>query len=92
MAAFFFGALHTMAPGTPAPAQKEALQEANEKRIPVIFSCRAGSGRVLDRSEYYKQGWVNADNLNPQKARILTMLALTVSKETDELRRIFATY
>ena len=82
----------TMAPGTPAPAQKEALQEANEKGIPVIFTCRAGSGRVLDRSEYYKQGWVNADNLNPQKARILTMLALTVSKGTDELRRIFETY
>jgi L-asparaginase len=82
----------TMAPGTPAPAQKQALQEANEKGIPVIFSCRAGSGRVLDRSEYFEQGWVSADNLNPQKARILTMLGLTVSKQPDELRRMFAEY
>ena len=82
----------TMAPGSPAPEQKEALQEANAKGISVIFSCRAGSGRVLDRSEYFNQGWVSADNLNPQKARILAMMALTVSKETDELRRMFAEY
>ena len=82
----------TMPPGTPAPDQKRALQEANAKGIPVIFSSRAGSGRVLDRSEYFNQGWISADNLNPQKARILTMMALTVSKETSELRRMFAEY
>lgn len=82
----------TMPPGTPAPEQKKALQDANASGIPVIFSSRAGSGRVLDRSEYYNQGWISADNLNPQKARILAMVGLTISKEPEELRRIFAEY
>jgi L-asparaginase len=37
-------------------------------------------------------GMVAADNLNPQKARILLMLALTRSQDISEIRRIFATY
>ena len=32
------------------------------------------------------------DNLSPQKARILLMLALTVTNDPAELARIFATY
>jgi L-asparaginase len=35
---------------------------------------------------------LSADNLNPQKARLLLALALTVTREPDEIRRIFATY
>jgi L-asparaginase len=37
-------------------------------------------------------GVLSADNLNPQKARLLLALALTVTREPDEIRRIFATY
>jgi L-asparaginase len=33
-----------------------------------------------------------ADNLNPQKARILLTLALTKSQNPDEIMRIFRTY
>ena len=39
-----------------------------------------------------ESGFVNADNLNPQKARILLMLGLTVTKDTAELNRIFSEY
>ena len=35
---------------------------------------------------------VAADNLNPQKARILLMLALARSRDMGEIRRMFATY
>jgi L-asparaginase len=35
---------------------------------------------------------VPADNLNPQKARVLLMLALTQTKELQEIRRMFAEY
>jgi len=34
---------------------------------------------------------VAADNLNPQKARILLMLALTRRQDISEIRRTFAT-
>ncbi len=37
-------------------------------------------------------GFIAADNLTPQKARILLMMALTGSSETNEIRRMFDTY
>ena len=37
-------------------------------------------------------GMIPADTLNPQKARILLMLALTKTQNLDEIRRIFTTY
>jgi L-asparaginase len=35
---------------------------------------------------------VAADNLNPQKARILLMLALTRTSDIPEIRRMFTVY
>jgi L-asparaginase len=35
---------------------------------------------------------VPADNLNPQKARILLMLALTRTTNLSEIQRVFAEY
>jgi L-asparaginase len=35
---------------------------------------------------------VPADNLNPQKARILLMLALTKTNDPAEIRRMFSEY
>ncbi|HEY9569021.1 MAG TPA: asparaginase, partial [Thalassobaculum sp.] len=55
-------------------------------------SSRAGSGRVTQRANLTSRKFVAADNLNPQKARILLMLALTVTQDTKEIERIFATY
>jgi L-asparaginase len=35
---------------------------------------------------------IGADNLNPQKARILLTLALTRTTNADEIQRMFDTY
>jgi L-asparaginase/Glu-tRNA(Gln) amidotransferase subunit D len=35
---------------------------------------------------------VVSDTLNPQKARILVMLALTKTNDTKEIQRMFYTY
>jgi L-asparaginase len=35
---------------------------------------------------------IPADNLNPQKARILLMLALTKTTDPKEIRRMFLEY
>ena len=43
---------------------------------------RAGEGRTL----------IWGDNLTPQKARILLMLALTTTRDPAELQRIFEKY
>jgi L-asparaginase len=35
---------------------------------------------------------IPGDNLNPQKARILLMLALTQTRDLSDIRRIFKEY
>ena len=82
----------TLAPGLPTPAQVEALDRARARGVVTVYSSRAGSGRVLARQTMREAGIVAADNLNPQKARVLAMLALTVSRDPAELQRIFDTY
>ena len=58
----------------------------------IVQASRAGSGRVTPRRYLREGGMIGADNLNPQKARILLMLALTRSAEVNEIQCMFATY
>jgi L-asparaginase len=81
-----------LAPGIPTPQERKALEHARDAGIIVVQSSRAGSGRVALRRYLDEAGMVAADNLNPQKARILLMLALTRSRNVGEVRRMFATY
>ena len=60
--------------------------------IVVVQSTRAGSGRTFKSTRLIKHGFLIADNLNPQKARLLLALALTVTREPREIARIFAEY
>jgi L-asparaginase len=80
-----------MLPGTATPAEKEAMDEAVRRGVLVVQSSR-GSGRVLERAPDRERGVLQADNLNPQKARILTMLALTVTEDRDAIQRFFYEY
>jgi len=57
-----------------------------------VLSSRAGSGRVLPRVVLRERGWVVADNLLPQKARILAMLALTRTDDPARVQQIFDEY
>ena len=80
------------APGMLAPAEMEAAQAAVAAGVTVVISSRAGSGRTFNSSKIVKAGFLSADNLTPQKARILLALALTKTKDPVEIARIFATY
>jgi L-asparaginase len=62
------------------------------ERPVVVRSSRVGNGRVLGRPEFDEIGALPADNLNPQKARILLMLALTRTTDLKEIKRIFDQY
>jgi len=81
-----------LAPGVVTPAEAEALQDARARGALVVISSRAGSGRVLPRTALRERGFVAADNLNPQKARVLTMLALTRTEDPIEVQRMFDEY
>lgn len=50
------------------------------------------NGRVIANAGLDSLGMVPADNLNPQKARILLMLALTRTTNLSEIQRVFAEY
>ena len=60
--------------------------------IKVVRSARVGEGRVLAIGNAHEEGTIGADNLNPQKARILLMLALTKTRDLAEVRRMFREY
>ena len=51
-----------------------------------------GSFTVVKSDVYDSMGMIPADNLNPQKARILLMLALTRTTDRNEILRMFAEY
>jgi L-asparaginase len=63
-----------------------------ESRPVLVRSSRVGNGRVIAREEYDAMGMIPADTLNPQKARILLMLALTKTRNPSEIMRMFAEY
>lgn len=70
------------------------LLDARKKGVIVVRSSRVGSGVVAHNGESNDDALdlVSSDTLNPQKARILLMLALTKTNNTKEIQRIFYTY
>lgn len=76
-----------------APVGK-ALADAVQKGVVVCRAARAGAGRVTLFNEVDDQalGFVVADDLNPQKARVLLMLALTQTKDQKAIQEMFFKY
>lgn len=77
-------------------AMFDAIQEARAKGIPVVVGTRVPTGRVFPLSATKGSalslkaiGCVLADNLSPQKARILLMLALTRTRDPQVLQAYF---
>jgi len=78
--------------GSGTPAQDEAVKRAVARGVPVVMTHRGGMGRLHDTRPKESRPLVWGDNLTPQKARILLMLALTTTKNGAELQKIFETY
>ena len=72
--------------------QKEVLKKLMEEGLIVVQSSRVGSGIVLANADDSKLGFIGAHDLNPQKARILLMLALTKSSNPNYIAQIFDKY
>ncbi len=80
------------APGFSSPGDYEALKAAAVKGIVVVQSTRAGSGRTFRSKRLADGGFLIADNLNPQKARILLALALSVTQDHARIAEMFRSY
>jgi L-asparaginase len=82
--------------GHVSEAMSEAIKEARDLGIPVVISTRVYTGRIIPLYAGKGKGvmlrdlgCVVADNLSPQKARILLLLALTRTKDSAELQKYF---
>jgi L-asparaginase type II len=71
-----------------------ALKAARAKGAIVVRASRVGQGILARNGEANDDelDFVAADTLNPQKARILLMLALTKTNNTKDIQRMFWTY
>jgi L-asparaginase len=74
----------------------DAIQEARERGIPVVISTRVPTGRIFPLGAakgsalaLRRIGCILADDLSPQKARILLMLALTKTRDPKDLQKYF---
>ncbi|MDQ8204686.1 type II asparaginase [Pelagicoccus sp. SDUM812003] len=68
------------------------IKKAQAAGIIVVNSDRKGAGRVVLSDRRFSSGYITADNLNPQKSRILLRLALTKTSSLKEIQRIFNEY
>lgn len=78
------GSIHT--------AQKEVLKELLAKGLKVVVSSRVKQGFVAVSDEDKALGFISAQDLNPQKARVLLMLALTKTNESKKIWELFERY
>jgi L-asparaginase len=80
------------APGSPTPPQRAAFERAAKSGVVVVQCSRAASGRVAPRRRLRESGIVAGEDLSPQKARILLMLALSTTSDIGAIQSAFQTY
>ncbi len=78
------------APGSPTPDQRAAFERALKAGVVVVQCSRAASGRVAPRRRLRELGIVAGEDLSPQKARVLLMLALTTTSDVAAIQRVLA--
>jgi L-asparaginase len=82
----------SLPPGLTPPPQEQALSAARRAGVEVIIASRTGGSRVLKRQRYLDAGFVVADNMSPQAARLLAVLAISAPGGTDDLQTAFDEY
>jgi L-asparaginase len=88
--------------GATSGTQGEAISYALEKGVFVVTTTRTGSGRIAARrqsptaegSPAAAQNLlrISGEDLAPVKARILLMLALTITRDASDIQRMFTEY
>jgi L-asparaginase len=79
-------------PGFGTPDEVESLRRAADAGVVVVQASRAHSGRVDPRDRIKAAGFVAADNLSAPKARVLLMVALTLTTSRTEIQEMFDLY
>ena len=74
----------------------EVVKEALSRGIPCVVSTRVPTGRQIplyaspgSGLSLVRAGCILSDNLSPQKARVLLMVALSVTRDSAEIKKYF---
>jgi L-asparaginase len=75
-------------------ASLDTAAQAAKQGVVIVRSSRVATGTVGRNVEVNddEMGFVASDELNPQKSRILLMLALLKPRTTMEIQKLFQTY
>ena len=82
----------SMGAATIPPSMRRALAELAGRGTAVVVSSRVGSGRIIQTDGMLQDKLIAADNLIPQKARVLLQLGLTRTQDPSELQEIYLRY
>ena len=74
------------------PGVEKELEKAANDGVIVVLSTRTGSGNTSYNGEAKNKNFITSDNLNPQKARILLMLALQKTSDKAQIQKFFDTH
>jgi L-asparaginase len=75
--------------GRPTAEQEEALDDVVQCGVLVCHASRAGAGPVIASTGRTARRIVAAEDLQPWKARVLLMLAMTITKDVTEIQEMF---
>jgi len=78
--------------GSLSPQAEKGLRLAVRQGIACVRASRVGSGAVSPGAGDARRGLVCAGSLNPQKARVLLMLALTRTADRAQVQAYFDRY
>lgn len=80
--------------GSVADYMEEPLKAVRSKGLIVVRATRTGSGQVVRNGEEKddENDWIVAADQTPQKARLLTSLALTKTSDPKEIEKILYKY
>ena len=71
---------------------ESGIHDALRKGVMIIRSSRLSTGIVSRTKMDQQHEYIVAESLNPQKARILLMLALSLTNDKDEIQQFFNMY
>ncbi|MFZ7783694.1 type II asparaginase [Bacillus velezensis] len=78
--------------GSMSDAALKGAVKSVKSGLAVVRSTRTGNGAVTPNREYEKDHLTASNSLNPQKARILLMLALTKTHDPKRIQTYFNEY
>ncbi|SHH41748.1 asparaginase [Pollutimonas bauzanensis] len=75
--------------GSLSPQVRKGIKMAARGKVLCVRSSRVGSGVVSSSASDSKLGLISSNSLNPQKARILLMLALGNTSDREKIQSYF---